>query len=212
MQERNLARFAKNTLRKTQLVIHDRPFLYLHSDISSQVRFYTITLKKQVGSNYHIRPQSEPMPTKDRFPPRGYSAMDPRIRLAVLIDGSKVSPEEYKSSLAVLLDGPQSKKYVILLHRVFLYEITSGWRNPFSEYGFTPEPFRVESFIPIPMQMGADAHHIMEYRDDNKYTGIAYVCASEEKSHFTRLVILMKGYGVHQLVLDSTKKLEIQTE
>ena len=148
---------------------------------------------------------SEPMPTKDRFPPPGYDKSDSRIRLAALIDASKISPELYEKELLPVLSTRKAimKDYVVLLHRIFGHEISSEWKRKFGPENLIPEPFIVESFIPVNMQMAADAYHISEYRSDNRYGGVLYFCGTEDRVSFELLTQRMSGHGMHQLILDT---------
>jgi len=155
------------------------------------------------GSGAAPRPprmrMAEPMPTKDRFPPALYNSIDPRRRLACLIDGNTVTPRMYLP----LVQSIVKKDSVALLHRVFAHDMTQEWKDAIEETnGY--EAFRVETFIPISMQMGADAHHIAEYRNDNKFQGIVYVCAPEDLVRFKKFFPRLAGIGLHQRIVDSS--------
>ncbi|EPY28118.1 hypothetical protein STCU_05292 [Strigomonas culicis] len=50
------------------------------------------------------------------------------------------------------------------------------------------EFFRVERFIPIPMQIEADAQHIYNYRHYNKIEGVCYVCHEVDRAIYERLM------------------------
>lgn len=50
------------------------------------------------------------------------------------------------------------------------------------------EFFRVERFIPIAMQIEADAQHIYNYRNFNKIEGVCYVCHEVDRSIYERLM------------------------
>lgn len=50
------------------------------------------------------------------------------------------------------------------------------------------EYFRVERFIPIPMQMEADAQHIHDFRAQNKVEGVCYVCTETDRAVYERVM------------------------
>ncbi|GET85580.1 hypothetical protein, conserved [Leishmania tarentolae] len=50
------------------------------------------------------------------------------------------------------------------------------------------EYFRVERFIPIAMQMEADARHIYEFRHTNKVEGVCYVCHQVDRAMYVSLM------------------------
>lgn len=50
------------------------------------------------------------------------------------------------------------------------------------------EYFRVERFIPIAMQMEADARHLYEFRHMNKVEGVCYVCHEVDRSLYVSLM------------------------
>ena len=154
---------------------------------------------------------AEPMPIKDRFPPQGYNRLDTRCRLAVLIDASKITPNMYdKELLPVLMSNDSVKKdYLILLQRLFAHEISVDWKRTFPPFDKVPEPFTVESFIPVTMQMTADAYHITEWRSDNKYGGLVFVCASEDRVCFELLTQRMAGHEMKHMILDSAGTLTL---
>lgn len=59
----------------------------------------------------------------------------------------------------------------------------------------TPSPsqvqvefFRVERFIPIPMQMEADAMHIYDFRHANQIEGVCYVCHEVDRAVYEALM------------------------
>ena len=152
---------------------------------------------------------AEPMPTKDRFPPKGYNKLDTRTRLAVLIDASKITPNMYENELLPVLteNATLKKDCLMLLQRLFAHTISVDWKKAFGPYAQVPEPFTVEAFIPVTMQMTADAYHITEFRSDNKYGGIVFVCGSEDRVAFEMLTERMAGHGMKQLILDSAGRL-----
>lgn len=50
------------------------------------------------------------------------------------------------------------------------------------------EYFRVERFIPVAMQMEADARHLYEFRHTNKVEGVCYVCHEVDRAMFISLM------------------------
>ncbi|KAK7196839.1 hypothetical protein NESM_000625000 [Novymonas esmeraldas] len=50
------------------------------------------------------------------------------------------------------------------------------------------EFFRVERFIPVAMQIEADARHLYEFRATNKVEGVCYVCNEVDRATFTSLM------------------------
>ncbi|AYU75751.1 hypothetical protein, conserved [Leishmania donovani] len=50
------------------------------------------------------------------------------------------------------------------------------------------EYFRVERFIPVAMQMEADARHLYEFRHTNKVEGVCYVCHEVDRAMYISLM------------------------
>ncbi|CCW68862.1 unnamed protein product, partial [Phytomonas sp. Hart1] len=51
------------------------------------------------------------------------------------------------------------------------------------------EFFRVERFIPIPMQIEADAQHLYSFRNHNKIEGVFYVCQEMDFAMYEKLMV-----------------------
>ncbi|ORC93370.1 uncharacterized protein TM35_000012470 [Trypanosoma theileri] len=64
------------------------------------------------------------------------------------------------------------------------------------------EFFRVERFIPISMQMEADANHIFDFRRQNKVEAICFVCGEVDRGVFEGFLTNIAGNGFNQYVLD----------
>lgn len=50
------------------------------------------------------------------------------------------------------------------------------------------EFFRVERFIPIPMQIEADAQHLYDFRDANQVQGVCYVCHEVDRAMYEEMM------------------------
>lgn len=147
---------------------------------------------------------------KDRvpfpIPPMDANAPAPQRynKVAVLIDGSQsggVSASEYKALEATALR--KGSDGVVVLRRVFHQpgtSTTSGGMTTTEEQGgltwpslvtsqvlFNLEPFRVDSFIPINVQLAADAQHLMEFRKQNTLKSIYLVVAKENVAAYEQL-------------------------
>jgi hypothetical protein len=171
------------------------------------------------------------MPTKDRFPPRSYDASNPRRRLAVLVDASKLSAEAFVTDIepAIMKYG-----YPILI-RVFDHSMKSDWNtlvggatNSITSLLDAPDSpipqvragksstslkrsvdnpacmefFRVEKFIPISMQIGADANHLAEFKSLNMTQGIVYVCTKLERPMYEQYFERLRGTQMNQYSFD----------
>eukprot|EP00760_Papus_ankaliazontas_P028392 PhM_4_TR3675/c0_g3_i1/m.20154 len=154
---------------------------------------------------------SEPLPTKDRFPPVGFNASDHRTRTAVLIDASAVTPEQY----ALLVPKIQNNdSRTLLLQRVFSTDpmpplwadAIKAQQQPTAAAGLVGvgmfERFKVESFMPVHIQMMADARHIAELRRDNRMQGIAVVCGTAEHKQYAAVAERLKGTKIMYVVVD----------
>ncbi|KEG14593.1 hypothetical protein DQ04_00391150 [Trypanosoma grayi] len=73
-------------------------------------------------------------------------------------------------------------------------EVTSGC--PPAEF------FRVERFIPVSMQMEADANHIFDFRRQNKIEAVCFVCSEVDRGVFEGFLANIAGNGFNQYVLD----------
>lgn len=227
------------------------------------------------GSSLAPKAHLQETPTKDRMPPSHYNPADPRRRLAVLIDGSRVDAATYASSIepAIYQFG------VPIIVRVFDTELRDGWLElvepataaysgagantaassdsphanletkrtlgkPFraaeadelkrleerhTAKSTTPssspnasrrasssstnpmatavlpaiEWFRMDRFIPVNVQMAADAQHIFDFRLGNKVEGVVFVCTeSERAARFEKYFARLQGQGFSQLSFD----------
>lgn len=75
------------------------------------------------GSSLAPKAHLQETPTKDRIPPAHYNPADPRRRLAVLIDGSRVDASTYAAVIE-----PMIYKYgVPVIVRVFDTDLRDGW-------------------------------------------------------------------------------------
>ena len=128
-----------------------------------------------------------PEPQKDRFPYKNVDEADKRRRLAILINLGE-SGTTYNAEDSLTIDQYQScvnKLSVIgypVLMRFFAHDskfqlnamLSDEWRNYLqSQPSF--ELFRVEPFIPIPLQIEADASHIAMNRHKNLAEAIVYI-------------------------------------
>lgn len=179
-----------------------------------------------------LKPHLQETPTKDRIPPATYDPRNPKRRLAVLIDASKISADTFITTIEPALHGCG----VPVIVRVFDTDLRPDWvpvvegsmsaaavregitsldggggaSSPRSAtYASTPdvppptiEWFRVDRFIPVSMQMSADANHIYEYRTQNKVEGIAYVCTSAERQRFEVYFDRLVGRSFAQFAFD----------
>nr|CCC89735.1 conserved hypothetical protein [Trypanosoma congolense IL3000] len=64
------------------------------------------------------------------------------------------------------------------------------------------EFFRVERFIPVPMQMEADANHIFDFRQQNKIEAVCFICNEVDRGVFEGFLSNIAGHGFNQYVLD----------
>ena len=64
------------------------------------------------------------------------------------------------------------------------------------------EFFRVEKFIPVSMQMGADANHLFQFRQLNMTQAVCYVCTELERPLFEKYFDRLKGNGFNQYSFD----------
>lgn len=157
------------------------------------------------GSNYDSRAPPPPpkgsrtqeyMPTKDRLPPRGYNPEDPRRRLAILVDAHKLTVEKFRK-----VDPLLEEVGAPILFRFFEYELNPAWREYMTERP-SFEWFRVERFIPLHLQMAADANHIARYCRVNKIEGIVYLVSETEKFQYQGYFGRLAGQGLNQYVFD----------
>jgi len=130
-----------------------------------------------------------PIAMKDRSPHPGTVLHDGRRKLAVLVDAAKVSGDVYP-----FVDDAIKGKGTVCLRRYFDYEQKSSWKALETSLGF--EWFRVDGFIPLHMQLSADAAHIIEYRRDNLITAVCMVVTGEEAENYAKFFDRLKGHGV----------------
>ncbi|KAG8347282.1 hypothetical protein TRVL_01886 [Trypanosoma vivax] len=165
-------------------------------------------------------------PVKDRYPPVTTDLSDPRRRLALLVDATGVSPRVFRNTVlpAALKVG------VPVLVRVFAVQLSGEWESLVAGSGHAGcsgtteggsgevvggetsedkgpvcppvEFFRVERFIPVSMQMEADANHIFDFRQQNKIEAIAFVCSEVDRGLFEGFLSNIAGNGFNQYVLD----------
>ncbi|EAN89073.1 hypothetical protein C3747_13g460 [Trypanosoma cruzi] len=64
------------------------------------------------------------------------------------------------------------------------------------------EFFRVERFIPVSMQMEADANHIFDFRLQNKIEAVCFVCTEVDRGVFEGFLPNIAGNGFNQYILD----------
>lgn len=69
----------------------------------------------------------------------------------------------------------------------------TGISNHGGRGGIVVEYFRVERFIPIPMQMEADAQHLYDFRFQNKIQGVCYVCHEVDRALYSALMSQQLG-------------------
>ena len=134
---------------------------------------------------------------KDRYPPRRYDADEPRRRLAVLVDGSMISAETF----AKVLPGIEAAAGVPIVTRIFDTELRAGWQELVVSNAV--EWFRVERFIPVHMQLGADAAHLARYKHLNMVQGLAVVCTASEKGYYEQFYERRGLRGVNVYCFDS---------
>ena len=187
----------------------------------------------QTSAPFFSNRMSTPFVVKDREPFPGTELRDGKLKLAVLIDGEKVNPENYQK----FAEKEISQSGTICLRRYFRYEKVPEWSSLFhrgvsstseaevsgeqsgmdknnktSTSGKTntnttsslprktpntasidtllgpPQFFRVDSFIPINMQLSADAAHIVEFKNENLVTGVVFVVAKDEVPAYETLI------------------------
>ena len=143
---------------------------------------------------HHDTQSSRPKPRapivmKDRTPHPGTVVNDGKRKLAVLVDASKVNGDIYP-----YVDDIVKNKGAICLRRYFDYDPKPNWKALETSYGF--EWFRVDGFIPVHMQLAADAAHIIEYRRDNLISGICMVVTTTEAENYAKFYDRLKGNGV----------------
>lgn len=160
-------------------------------------------------------------PVKDRFPPLAADLSDPRRRLALLVDASSVEPRVFRNTIL-----PAARKVgVPVLVRLFAVQLSGDWEPLVAGSGGTAansrggsddaalgttgtlpcppvEFFRVERFIPIPMQIEADANHIFDFRQQNKIEAVCFVCGEVDRGVFEGFLPNIAGNGFNQYVLD----------
>lgn len=110
-------------------------------------------------------------------------------RLAVLIDGDFLSVQSYftkvepaiKKSFLMKTESQQQQQQQqvaisVLMHRVFSQQhpIRQEWQQVVLNRSGSFESFKVQRFIPIHIQMIADAAHISQLRLQNRVQGIVF--------------------------------------
>lgn len=154
-------------------------------------------------------------PVKDRFPPKALDPNNPKRKLAVLVDAQKVDADIYCN----IIEPAVSEVGVPVLVRVFEHELSPEWRKLIASGrvkggpggvgasmrgldGVAIEWFRVERFIPVAMQIVADANHIFEYKHFNQIDGVCYVCTELDRAHYELMLERLRGRGFNQYILD----------
>ena len=132
------------------------------------------------------------VPVKDRYPPAKYDPSDTNLRLVVLVDGNLVS---WRS-----VDGLKDAFAKIgrpMLIRMFSHELKKEWHPAI--VAKEVEWFRVEKFIPIHMQIVADAGHVVRYRNDNSTQGLCFVVADVETPQYVEYFSRpeLRGVGLY---------------
>eukprot|EP00760_Papus_ankaliazontas_P008341 PhM_4_TR13735/c0_g1_i1/m.25159 len=140
------------------------------------------------------RPRT-PIVMKDRSPHPGTTVNNGKMKAAVLVDASKVNGNLYPGIESTLLRPNVGD---LCLRRYFDYEAKPHYRALETSHGF--EWFRVDGFIPVHMQLAADAAHIIEYRKDNLITAIVMVVTESEADAYVKYFDRMKGNGVSLFV------------
>lgn len=160
-------------------------------------------------------PSNDQVPTKDRSPPMAYDPLNPKRKLAVLVDAQKVDADVFCRNIEPALH----QVGVPILIRLFDHELSPRWasitaggladaKDGTSEavqrpsVGPSIEWFRVERFIPVSMQIMADANHIYDYRSYNCVDAACYVCTELERPHYEALFSRLKGNGFNQYLFD----------
>lgn len=117
------------------------------------------------------------MPIKDRYPPAAFDPADSRRRLMILVDGSMVSNRSYNEMLPRIVALGQP-----MLTRVFSHDLKPDWQP--DVIGRRVEWFRVEKFIPIHMQIAADAAHVNRWRRENHTEAFCFMVADAEVEQY----------------------------
>lgn len=159
---------------------------------------------------------TEQMPIKDRSPPAAYDPRNPKRKLAVLVDAQKIDADVFCKSIEPVI----GEVGVPVLIRLFDYDLNSKWQSitaggladAGSDGQSVPrrsavapsiEWFRVERFIPISMQLAADANHIFDFRNFNRIDGVCYVCTELERPQYEAILMnRLKGRGFNQYLFD----------
>lgn len=168
---------------------------------------------------------NDQLPIKDRSPPKAYDPQNPKRRLAVLVDASKVDADVFCRSVEPILP----EVGVPVLIRIFDHHLSKPWKNLTAGHlsaaaedaakasaagaalavpqrtsmSPTIEWFRVERFIPISMQMAADAQHIFDFRDFNRIEAVSFVCSELDRPYYeATLLQRLKGKGFNQYLYD----------
>jgi hypothetical protein len=97
--------------------------------------------------------------------------------MAVLIDATKYHPTEY-----IRLEPQLRKLGDPVLRRYFVYERSSDWKAfaQMEQPERRPQLFQVDNFMPINIQIAADAVHIAECCDRNQLKGLCFVVGESD--------------------------------
>ena len=88
----------------------------------------------------------------------------------------------------------------VCLRRYFTRRMDREWKALEATKGF--EWFRVDSFMPVNVQLAADARHLVDYRKDNWLNAVCFVVSCEEVAPYTVLLENFRGMGVDMYVGD----------
>lgn len=138
------------------------------------------------------------VPIKDRRPTHLAQREDGNRKLAVLINGKEVTPSTYIETIAPKL--PQATQGTICVQRMFDYHLGSeDWQGALAA-DKRLEHFRVDSFIPIHMQMAADVGHIIELSGSNLISGVVMTVSKRHSHLYAEYFSRFKGFGVSVFV------------
>jgi hypothetical protein len=119
-------------------------------------------------------------------------------RLAVLVDAEKVSPSAF-----MLAEQHIAAVGAPVLLRYFSVDASREWAAMEQTKKF--EHFRVDSFIPVNMQLAADAAHIIDHHKANHADAVAFVVCKAEAAAYEVLLDNFKDSGVALFVFDEEK-------
>jgi hypothetical protein len=176
------------------------------------IRFYSSS------SQFGGKGNREQEPVKDRFPPKALDPANPKRKLAVLVDAQNVDAHMFCKTV----EPAMAEVGVPVLIRVFDYELSREWNTLIAQSSGRAKPnvdsselprrvttsgpemewFRVERFIPLSMQMAADANHIFEYKHFNQVDAVCFVCTELDRPHFEAILERLRGRNFNQYILD----------